>query len=209
VEAGYGVALDLPFNLPSATELAGLRARGQGLREDALEERAGRIFSYLNETTLNEVFTTIERGLDQNLTVQQIAESLRERFSNVEEIGKRAMMIARTEVLTAVSLGQAAAMKDAASLIPNLKKMWVTASDDRVRGPSSRYGYKAGGPNHEDLHGDIVAHDSPFENGLQFPRDPSGPPGEVIQCRCSWIMLPEEQMSAVSPSGLETDEEPS
>jgi len=193
VDLGYSAALEVPFNMPSKTEIEGLRARGAAARQDALEERSARVFSYLNETTLGQVFDTIEGGIDKGRTVQEIAGDLRSRFSDIAEIGSRAMTIARTETLTAVSLGQAAAMKDAAQVIPNLKKMWITANDDRVR------------ETHIELHGDIVAWDGVFDNNLGFPRDPSGPAGEVINCRCTWIMLPEEQMSEINP-GLRADE---
>jgi SPP1 gp7 family putative phage head morphogenesis protein len=104
------------------------------------------------------------------------------------------MTIARTEVLTAVSLGQAAAMKDAAKVVPDLQKMWISANDDRVR------------DSHEMLHGDIVPHGKEFDNGLQFPRDPSGPPEEVINCRCTWIMLPKDQMQNIDDSLAASEE---
>jgi SPP1 gp7 family putative phage head morphogenesis protein len=180
--------------LGSPEELESLRVRSAAAREDALEDRAGRVFSYMNETTVEGVYATIERGIDEGKTVKDIADDLRSKFSDIDEIGGRAMTIARTETLTAVSLGQASAMKDAAKLVPKLVKMWISANDDRVR------------DSHEMLHGDIVAHDKDFANGLQFPRDPSGPPEEVINCRCTWIMLPKDQMQNIDDS-LEAEEE--
>ena len=188
VDAGYGVALELPFNLASPEELAALQTRGAAARQDALEERAGRVFSYMSETTVEGVYATIENGIDEGKTVKEISDDLRAKFSDIKEIGSRAMTIARTEVLTAVSLGQAAAMKDAAKVVPDLQKMWISANDDRVR------------DSHEMLHGDIVPHGKEFGNGLQFPRDPSGPAEEVINCRCTWIMLPKDQMQNIDDS---------
>lgn len=194
LDTGYGAALEVPFNMPSTSEIEAARRRGAAAREDALEERAGRMFSYMNETTVEQVYGVIDRGIDSGKTVQQIADDLRSKFSDIAEIGSRAMTIARTETLTAVSLGQAAAMKDAASVVPNLKKMWVSADDDRTRA------------SHAELHGDVVAHDSAFANGLQFPRDPGGPAEEVINCRCTWIMVPADQMSDIDDS-LSAEEE--
>lgn len=194
VDTGYDVAFELPFNMTSQTEIDALKLRSQQVRQEALDERAARVFSYLNETTLEGVYSTIERGIDDGKTVQQIADDLRSKFSNIEEIGARAMTIARTEALTAVSIGQAAAMKDASRVVPDLMKMWVSADDDRVR------------ESHEALHGDIVKHDADFANGLQFPRDPSGPAEEVINCRCTWIMVPRKQMQDIDAS-LEAEEE--
>lgn len=194
VEAGYGIALEMPFNFPSKKEIHGLRVRGASIREDALAEREGRAFAYMNETTIDRVYSTIEKGIDAGKTVQDIAIDLKEKFSDVKEIGARAMMIARTETLTAVSLGQAAAMADASKFIPDLQKMWISADDERTR------------ESHRELHGDIVSYKDEFANGLQFPRDPSGPPEETIQCRCAWLMVPKDQMSSIDDS-LKADEE--
>lgn len=194
MDVGYDAALIVPFNLPSELESAGLKVRGEQVRQDALEARASRAFRYLNETTVADVYNTIDKGIDEGRTVQQIAEDLRARFSDIAEIGSRAMTIARTETLTAVSLGQAAAMTDAATVIPDLKKMWISADDDRVR------------DSHDALHGDVVPYDQSFKNGLDFPRDPSGPAEEVINCRCSWIMVPADQMANIDDS-LAAEEE--
>lgn len=56
-------------------------------------------------------------------------------------------------------------------------KRWVTMADERVR------------DSHAALHGKVVPVDEEFPNGLMFPGDPSGPPEEVYNCRCSieWV----------------------
>jgi HK97 family phage portal protein len=193
VDIGYDAALSVPFNLPSVNEIEGLRARNAQVRMDALDERSSRAFKYLNETNLEKVFRTIENGIDSGQTVQQITTSLRDNFSDVKEIGSRAQTIARTETLTAVSLGQAAMMDDAKTVIPNLLKMWLSADDDRVR------------DSHEELHGDVVGVNETFENGLEFPRDPNGAAGEIINCRCTWITLPAEEMTFVDEDRTESE----
>lgn len=194
VEVGYESIIQVPFNLTSQGELDALRARGQQVRLDALENRQSRAFQYINETSINKVFAAIERGIEQGKTVTEIADNLRDKFGNVEEIRGRAQTIARTEVLTAVSLGQAAAMQDAAKVIPNLKKMWITADDDRVR------------DSHAALDGDVLDWDAPFSNGLYFPRDPGGAPEETINCRCTLVTLPKDQMDEVSGDNLDANE---
>ena len=95
----------------------------------------------------------------------------------------RANRIARTEVLTAMSLGKEAAFRNASSLIPGLKKVWISAGDPRTRDAHTSSG----------VDGQIRDNDKAFSNGLQFPRDPSGPPAEVINCRCDILMLPPSQ----------------
>jgi HK97 family phage portal protein len=194
VETGYSSMIEVPFNMPSQNEIQALRARNQQVRQDALEERSGRAFRYIEETTINDVFGVIEREIQKGSTVEQIADSLRDKFQKVDQIRSRAMLIARTEALTAVSLGQAAAMQDAATVIPNLKKMWLTADDDRVR------------DSHAALDGDVEDWDAPFGNGLYFPRDPGGQPDDTINCRCSFISLPADQMDEVSGDNLDSNE---
>jgi uncharacterized protein with gpF-like domain len=54
--------------------------------------------------------------------------------------------------------------------------------DDRVR------------DSHANLDGDVVDWDKTFDNQLSFPRDPSGEPGETINCRCYFVALPADQM---------------
>jgi hypothetical protein len=52
---------------------------------------------------------------------------------------------------------------------------WMTMQDDRVR------------DSHQECHGVKRRLGEPFPNGLLFPGDPSGPPEEVINCRC-WLV---------------------
>lgn len=184
VEAGHQSVLSVPFNQTSRAELETIGARNAAKRRDILEERGLDTFANMSKTTTDRVLDIVEAGINEKKTVQDIAKDIFARIDEVETIS-RALTIARTETLTAVSIGQAAAVKEAKTIIPNLKKMWITADDDRVR------------DSHKPLHGDIVGVDEPFSNGLQFPRDPSGEASEVIQCRCSWIALPSDQIYGI------------
>ena len=51
--------------------------------------------------------------------------------------------------------------------------VWVTMADELVR------------DSHAALHGTAVPVDQEFPNGLMYPGDPSGPPEEVYNCRCT------------------------
>lgn len=79
-------------------------------------------------------------------------------------------------VRTAVNGAENAGRMDA-MLARGGSKRWVTVQDERVR------------DSHAALHGVVVPVDQPFDNGLMFPGDPSGPPEEVYNCRCSleWV----------------------
>lgn len=86
----------------------------------------------------------------------------------------QATMLARTDL---IAISNAASHKAAASLEDGPRfKTWLSAGDDRVR------------PSHVEADGQTVAIDSPYllAEGvqLQYPGDPAGPDGEVINCRC-------------------------
>lgn len=93
----------------------------------------------------------------------------------------RAVVIARTETIGALNAGR----NDAFSAVAEetgeeLEKFWLATSDSRTR------------PTHRAAEGQRVPVGSRFSVGgfdLAFPGDPSGPPQEVIQCRCTMLLV--------------------
>lgn len=67
--------------------------------------------------------------------------------------------------------------------------MWINAGDDRVRGNPSGL-YPDSKADHWALQGEVRSINKKFSNKLMVPKDPDGPPHEVIQCRCTTIMIP-------------------
>ncbi len=190
MDFGYGLALETPFGTPSGDELAAIRERNAVGRRAILEARAITTFANMSKTTTDQVMDAVDAGIAEGKTLKDIAKDIAEKFRDVPSIETRASTIARTEALTAVSLGQAAVMEDAAKVMDGkLVKMWVNAGDTRVRGNPAGPASKA---DHWSLQGELVAWDQKFSNGLAFPRDPAGEAAEVINCRCSWVMVPEE-----------------
>ena len=63
-------------------------------------------------------------------------------------------------------------------------KEWVTALDDKVRdGSSSEFDHTA-------AHGEAVELKAAFEatgESLEFPGDPGGSAGNIINCRCALV----------------------
>lgn len=99
------------------------------------------------------------------------------------EAGERMRLVAdmngnatARRVRTAINGAENAGRMDA-MLARGGSKRWVTVQDERVR------------DSHAELHGMVVPVDEEFPNGLMFPGDPSGPPEEVYNCRCSleWV----------------------
>lgn len=213
VNAGYNAQLVLPINMPALDRISALRARNEEGRRSILEARGIDAFKSISATTTDSVVTRtenvmrqIESGTSANQTLQDIAETIQDYFAEVTPA--RAMMIARTEVLTASSLGQAAMMEDAAEALGDsdqMMKVWVNAQDERVRGnPDGLYS------NAKHDHWEVAAdgpipYDKPFSNGLMFPRDPDGDPGNTIQCRCTMITYPASQAAALNLDLSEPD----
>ena len=184
VEAGYNTALTLPFGLPNQDALNALRDRNADRRYSILKGRSIDSFAYVSKSTTDDIMATIVRGTANSDSINDIAKAIVETVAGTgEELSLgRAARIARTETLTASSIGQAAAMRDAEKATgEKFKKMWITANDDRVRDL------------HAESHGEVVEGDEKFSTGLSYPREPGGQPGNVINCRCSWVMVPESE----------------
>ena len=129
------------------------------------------------ETTRKRIRNSIARGEEQNEPPRVLAKRI------VEETGgeiarRRAETIARTESLTAASVGS-----DEAARVTGLQldKQWLATEDARTR------------PTHHAASGQRVDMDAFFTVGgaeLKFPRDPNGPAKEVINCRCVCLYKP-------------------
>lgn len=190
VEFGYDLQLQTPFNIPNKDEVEALRVKNKEGRREVLASRLLKSFDRISATTSDDIMGIIADGLEESQTLDQIQRSIMDKIANLDNSAYRAERIARTEALTAVSLGQYAASKDVGEVIPGMELMWVTAGDPRVR------------DSHADQDGDRVKAGSKFSNGLLFPRDPAGAADEVINCRCTFLMLPPEGDN-LDDSGIE------
>lgn len=175
VELGNNNTLSLFTGKPDYAAIEAINARTEDNRRKTLADRGLFAFESMNSTTTENVMNVISTGLQDKKTMRQIAADIFQNFKDMAPY--RAERIARTEILTAVSIGNYSASKDAAKVIPDLIKVWMTAKDDRVR------------DSHKDLEGDKAKIDEPFSNGLLFPRDTKGGASEVINCRCSLITV--------------------
>lgn len=93
-----------------------------------------------------------------------------------------AQRVARTEAVGAYNGGTQAAAAAAAAAGERLVKEWLATHDSRTR------------PSHAAADGQRRALEQPFTVGgwpLMFPGDPAGPASEVINCRCTQLILPE------------------
>jgi HK97 family phage portal protein len=147
----------------------------------------------VTDTTIEQLRSILVEKFESGAPFVEVSTTIREKFSEIDS--GRAITIARNETLTAISLGRESKRQDIKKEFPEkvLKKMWVSAQDDDVR------------DSHEKLDGISVGIDEKFENGLMYPRDPSGDAEEVVNCRCTDITYLEEQQQEIDQS-LNSDE---
>jgi HK97 family phage portal protein len=179
VDVGYDQQLEFVFNQAARTEVEVLRARDSNKRRASLSARGLESFSSISKTHTDRIISEIAKGQEAGESITAIMRRVADSLGTPGQLAGKAETIARTETLTAVSIGQAAAMKNAAEVIPGLKKGWMSAGDSRVR------------DSHAAVNGEVIDADEKFSNGLAHPRDTNaGDAGEVINCRCSLILIP-------------------
>lgn len=124
--------------------------------------------------------TAIAEGLAAGEDMPTIARRVREAAGVTEP---RARVIARTESHGARNTVNAASVRRVANAFGRadaFARRWQAAEDERTR------------QTHRDADGQTVPLSEPFTVGrasLDFPGDPSGPPEEVINCRCTTITI--------------------
>lgn len=121
------------------------------------------------ETTRLRIRNSIARGEEQNEPPRVLAKRITAETGG-EIARSRAETIARTESLTAASVGADEAARSTGLV---LDKRWVATEDMRTR------------PTHHKANDQLRALDQLFDVGgakLRFPRDPNGPAKEVINC---------------------------
>lgn len=134
-----------------------------------------------------ETFDLVAGQIAAGVTLGEGMPELRDRVDEVLSTTKsarwknRAVVIARTESLGALNGSRADAFQAFAEEGgEGMERMWLSTIDSRTR------------PSHVLADGQRVGLTEPFIVGgfpLMFPGDPSGPAGEVIQCRCTTLLL--------------------
>lgn len=134
-----------------------------------IEETVGKRVALLTATTRRALREAVREGIAAGESMDEIADRIRELYTEMSSM--RAKRIARTEVIAASAAGSLYAAKS--TNLPGLKKEWIATRDSRTR------------DSHAHLDGEIVPIDAAFPNRLDYPGDPSGPPEEVVNCRCT------------------------
>ncbi len=163
------IGVDDPFKFPPEKALVFLSQRENKLANAPIE-------------VWNQVKEKIETGLNEGQSITEMAREIRDEFN---DIGKgRAKTIAMTETAAAYGAARQEAMDQ--SGVPF--KKWLTSGAANVRAA------------HAEANGQVVPVDEPFEVGgeaLDGPGDPTGSPGNVINCHCVAIAVSNEDGEVV------------
>ncbi len=124
----------------------------------------------------DDVLFHLEAATEEGVESSKIVSIIRDRLHKAAGGINQAVTIARTEVGTAYNSARFAEMGAQKFELHE----WIDSGDDLVR-----EGHGIGG--------EVVKVGDEFSNGLRYPQDPNGEPGNVINCRCETIPhLPEE-----------------
>lgn len=114
----------------------------------------------------------ISRGLSTGMMYSEISRNI----ASWARIPKNnAMRIARTEAHRIQCKAAYDAQHKAKSKGADVVKQWDATLDGKTR------------DSHRAIDGEIKELDEKFSNGLEYPGDPSGAAGEVINCRCALL----------------------
>lgn len=131
----------------------------------------------ISDTTRTMLKLELQRGMREGLSNNDIAKAIRAKDQTINRV--RAIRIARTETHTAAN---EAVNESVISTGYKHERLWVTARDERVRGldPLDQF-------DHWDVNGQRRDMQTPFDvsgEKLDYPGDPAGSAGNIINCRC-------------------------
>lgn len=127
----------------------------------------------------------VTSGIMQGKGIGKMADDLQRDLTDMNRVS--ALRAARTAVTGAQNAGRQDGYEAAAQMGIKVRKRWIATKDGKTR------------HDHGMADGQIVDHDKPFEVGgykLMFPGDPSGPPHEIYNCRCTEVTVDKEGLEA-------------
>ena len=109
-------------------------------------------------------------GIIRGQSIGKIADEF-QRVTNMDRTS--ALRNARTATTGAQNAGRQDTYNRAAEMGIEIEKEWIATEDSRTR------------ESHAEMDGVRIKYSETFPNGLEYPGDPSGPPEEVYNCRCT------------------------
>jgi hypothetical protein len=151
---------------------------------EQVNHKFGKRITLITETT-EKIFKkivneTVENGIKDGISVKDMAKIIKDQIGFTDTY--RAERIARTEVISASNMGS---LEGAKATGLNINKQWLSTKDDKVRGLGMNDEF-----DHINCDGESVGMNDAFlQTGeeLEFPGDPTGSSGNVINCRCTIV----------------------
>ena len=140
----------------------------------------------VNDETRLSIRDTLVLSFQEGWTPSRLIDELGKQFDGWADepatgTTSRAERVARTETNMALNSGSHAAALDAEEHGAQLLKQWLSSRDGLVRDSHFRQDALT-------THSPIPLRQS-YDNGLQYPSDPSGSASETVNCRCSQIEI--------------------
>lgn len=148
------------------------------------------------DTIREKVISLVEQAIEQNLTIEQMQAFLRRAIADPKFTRYQALRIARTETTTAAN--HAAMVSGETSGIV-LEKNWISTIDSRTRHkPEDQW-------DHRIMNNVTIGQFDKFtliskrgvREELEFPGDPKGSSGSVINCRCAVALIPKRDSNGM------------
>lgn len=139
--------------------------------------------THIPDEVFDDIRGILAAGTAQGRSIPEIAAQIEQQLltANSTVWRNRATVVARTETIGAYNAGTNDAFNAVSEVLEiEMEKVWLATDDDRTR------------HTHKAADGQRVPLSSTFTVGgfnLDFPGDPSGPPQEVIQCRCTMLLV--------------------
>lgn len=179
------------FSLGSNSALQGFKSVGINLALPKIsstllktaKDFSADLITNLSAQAIEKISGYVRRGVITGQNPYKTMEAINNNVFNEEGLFGRAEVIVRTENNRIFELANQERLDQIAKSVPGIKKVWVTAEDDRVRETHRKAGedYAPGG-----AIGPIPVDEKFIVGGeeINFPADPDGDPHEVINCRC-------------------------
>lgn len=168
---GQGIPLCFPLDQEAMVRAVQLDSKiSQGLYS-----RMGEDVSMLKKHITSEISRGISNGMSYEKVAQQIGFKMMGTYDTPGGAYAKALRIARTEGHRIQCQSGMDACYKAKEKGADVVKQWDATLDSNTR------------ETHSQVDGEIRELDKRFSNGLMFPGDPSGGPGEVVNCRCALL----------------------
>lgn len=149
-----------------------------------IRENVGSRIVSVSETIAKRISRLIEVAAEEGMSVDEMQKYLRKKLNDPSFSKYQANRIAKTEVTGAANHAAAVAAENSGIM---LEKVWISTKDGRTRRiPKDQF-------DHVHMDGVTVGQFEKFTlrsrggiiDELEFPGDPRGSAGDVIQCRCT------------------------